>query len=112
MTEDKKTNEMIRVFKALSDPVRIEVIRMLSCKEMCARKLLEGLQISQSTLSYHMKILTESELILAQKKQTRIHYSINKSGFDNLHSFLKNLTAKKADCIFNDKNSGCKKKNN
>ena len=50
-------NEYLRVFRALSDENRIKILEKLSEGEQCACCLLEGLGISQSTLSHHMKIL-------------------------------------------------------
>ena len=44
-------------FKALADPTRLEIVDMLSCGELCACKILERFQITQPTLSHHMKIL-------------------------------------------------------
>ena len=57
--------EYVPAIKALSDETRLMIIEMLSCGEMCACDILEEFSISQSTLSYHMKILTESELVNA-----------------------------------------------
>ena len=56
--------EYVPAFKAISDETRLRIIDMLSCGEMCACDILEGLSISQSTLSYHMKILADSGLVM------------------------------------------------
>lgn len=50
--------ETARVFKAFCDENRLQILEMLRSGEKCACKLLEKLQISQSTLSHHMKILS------------------------------------------------------
>jgi len=55
--------EYVPVFKAISDETRLKIIDMLSCGEMCACDILEEFKLSQSTLSYHMKILTKSGLV-------------------------------------------------
>ncbi len=55
--------EYVQIAKALADETRLKIIDMLSCGEMCACDILEYFSISQSTLSYHMKILTESGLV-------------------------------------------------
>ena len=47
------------VFKALGDTTRLKIIEMLSCGELCACDFLECFEITQPTLSYHMKILTD-----------------------------------------------------
>ena len=51
------------VFKALGDPKRVMIVDMLSCGELCACKILEKFEISQSTLSHHMKFLWESGIV-------------------------------------------------
>lgn len=43
------------IFKALSDETRLHIIDMLSCNELCAADILASFNLSQSTLSYHMK---------------------------------------------------------
>ncbi len=70
--------EYISVFKAISDETRLKIIDILSCGEMCACDILEGLSISQSTLSYHMKTLTDSGLINAERDGTWMRYTLNK----------------------------------
>lgn len=51
-------SEDAKVFKAFCDVNRLRILEMLSTGEKCACKLLDELQIGQSTLSHHMKILT------------------------------------------------------
>ena len=58
--------DYVPAIKALSDETRLRIIDMLSCGEMCACEILKQFSISQSTLSYHMKILTESGLVNAE----------------------------------------------
>ena len=52
-----------RVFKAFCDPNRLQILEKLRGGEKCACLLLEDLGISQSTLSYHMKILCEAGVV-------------------------------------------------
>lgn len=70
--------------KALSDETRVKIFKMLSCGELCACKILEEFNITQPTLSYHMKILSESGLIDSRKDGVWMKYTINR---DNLKSF-------------------------
>lgn len=86
-------------FKTLSVPIRLKIINMLSCGELCACELLEGLSISQSTLSHHMKVLTESGLVLSRKKATWMYYSINKEDVERLHQLIDRVTTPHDDCI-------------
>ena len=50
-----------KIFKAFCDPNRLKILDILKSGEHCACKLLEILDVSQSTLSHHMKILTDSK---------------------------------------------------
>ena len=52
-----------KIFKAFCDPNRLKILDILKSGEHCACKLLEILDVSQSTLSHHMKILTDSKIV-------------------------------------------------
>jgi len=64
------------VFKALSDENRIRILKLLRDGEKCACKLLEELNISQSTLSHHMKILCDAGIVIGRREGKWTHYSI------------------------------------
>lgn len=85
--------------KALSDETRLKIIDMLSCGAMCACDILELVDISQSTLSYHMKMLTDCGLVNGVKDGSWMRYSINKEEADKLVSFLTNIFNNKDECI-------------
>lgn len=91
--------EYIPVFKAISDETRLRIIDMLSCGEMCACDILEGLSISQSTLSYHMKTLTDSGLVNAERDGAWMRYTLNKERIDEALSFITCIASEKEDCI-------------
>lgn len=91
--------EYIPVFKAISDETRLRIIDMLSCGEICACDILEGLSISQSTLSYHMKTLTDSELVNAERDGAWMRYTLNKERIDKAFSFFTFISSEKEDCI-------------
>lgn len=81
-----------KVFKAFCDENRLQVLEMLREGEKCACVLLEQLQISQSTLSHHMKILCDSGIVTARKDGKWTHYSISKEGSRRAEERLKTLT--------------------
>ena len=56
-----------RILKAISDPKRLKIVDMLSCKEQCANKLQQAFAITQPTLSHDMKVLVESGLIIDRR---------------------------------------------
>lgn len=92
-----------QVFKAFCDVNRLQILEMLRTGEKCACKLLEELQIGQSTLSHHMKILCDSGIVVGRKEGKWTHYSISESGSRHAGELLKILTfqcqgADSADC--------------
>ena len=86
-------------FKALSDETRLKIIDMLSCGELCACDILEEFEITQPTLSYHMKILTESGLVNARKDGVWTRYTLNLELVHSVKTYLELITSDKASCI-------------
>lgn len=82
-----------RVFKAFCDENRLQILEMLRGGEKCACVLLESLQISQSTLSHHMKILCNSGIVVSRKEGKWMHYSISETGSQKAEELLRVLTA-------------------
>lgn len=69
---------MAKMFKALGDENRIRIIRRICCNdEVCACDLLEDLDVTQPTLSHHMKLLKECGLVDARKEGRWMYYSLN-----------------------------------
>ena len=93
----------VKVFKAFCDENRLQVLELLRSGEKCACVLLEKLQISQSTLSHHMKILCESGVVVARKDGKWTHYSISREGSEEAGELLKVLT----DLGASAENDGC-----
>ena len=73
-------SELIRVFRALTDENRVRVLELLCEGEQCACVLLEGLQISQPSLSHHMKILCDSGIVKSRRVGPWQYYSIDSDG--------------------------------
>lgn len=94
MTSYEKT---ARVFKAFCDPNRIAVLELLQSGEKCACKLLEELNIGQSTLSHHMKILCDSGVVIGRKDGKWVHYSIDPEGVSYAKKLLNDITFIAAD---------------
>lgn len=91
--------DYVPAIKAMSDETRLKIIDMLSCGEMCACDILEQFSISQSTLSYHMKILSESGLVNAERDGAWMRYTLNKEKTDDVIAFFTGITSEKEDCI-------------
>jgi ArsR family transcriptional regulator, arsenate/arsenite/antimonite-responsive transcriptional repressor len=81
-----------RVFKALCDEKRLEILAMLRGGEECACVLLKQMDISQSTLSYHMKILCDSGIVESWQVGKWTHYRISREGSRYAAELLNALT--------------------
>jgi len=79
------------ICKALGDSKRLKIVKMLSSGEKCACKLLNAFDITQPTLSHHMKILTECGLVLARKDGKWSHYSLNSETLSAFKKFISEL---------------------
>ncbi len=82
-----------RVFKAFCDENRLMILSTLKNGEKCACKLLDELQIGQSTLSHHMKILCDSGVVNGRRDGKWTHYSISKEGSLYALNLLRELTS-------------------
>ena len=71
------------VCKALGDANRLKIVKILSDGEKCACKLLEAFEITQPTLSHHMKILSECGLVNVRKEGKWSYYSLSCEVFLN-----------------------------
>ncbi|MDY2698634.1 MAG: metalloregulator ArsR/SmtB family transcription factor [Lachnospiraceae bacterium] len=83
--DNKKIASM---FKAFCDENRIQILKLLQDGERCACSLLEEMQITQPTLSHHMKILCDSGVVIGRKEGKWMHYSISKEGLENVMNYL------------------------
>ncbi len=82
------------IFKAFCDENRIRILKMLKNGEKCACKLLEELNVTQPTLSHHMKILCDSGIVVGRKEGKWMHYSISQDGVKVATECLKELTTR------------------
>ena len=87
-----KYQEQAKVFKALCDPKRLAILEQLRSGEKCACVLQEPLDLTQSGLSYHMKILCDSGLVASRQEGKWTHYRLSASGRDYAVELLKELT--------------------
>lgn len=98
--------EQAKVFKALCDEKRLRILELLRGGEKCACVLLEQLELGQSGLSYHMKILVESGIVESRQEGKWIHYKISEKGSACAGALLKELTTPNA---ITEENSCCEK---
>ena len=86
-------SEQAKVFKALCDENRLQILALLRSGEKCACKIQEPLELGQSGLSYHMKILVESGIVESRQEGKWTHYRISEKGCAHAETLLKELTA-------------------
>ncbi|KPU26320.1 ArsR family transcriptional regulator [Caloranaerobacter sp. TR13] len=94
--------EKVEIFKALSDKNRLLIIEMLSCGELCACDIMERLNLTQPTISHHMKILGHVKLINSRKDGKWTLYKLNQETFNDLCNFINYLSSYKEKCICED----------
>ena len=82
-----------KVFKAFCDEKRLAILELLRSGEKCACVLLDDLEIGQSGLSYHMKILCESGIVEGRQEGKWTHYRISEEGRRAAADLLVRLTA-------------------
>lgn len=90
MVDNKR---MAAMFKAFADENRIQILELLRDGERCACRLLEEMNITQPTLSHHMKILCDSGIVVGRKEGKWMHYSISKDGMRDVRNYLDELMA-------------------
>jgi ArsR family transcriptional regulator len=81
-----------RVFKAFCDEKRLRILEQLRGGEKCACVLIDQLDIGQSGLSYHMKILCESGVVDSRQEGKWTHYRISEKGSAYAGELLRKLT--------------------
>ncbi|ODU55938.1 MAG: transcriptional regulator [Clostridium sp. SCN 57-10] len=81
-----------RVFKALCDEKRLAILELLRSGERCACVLIDRLDVGQSTLSYHMKILCESGIVESRQEGKWTHYRLSETGSRYAAALLTELT--------------------
>ena len=89
MTENEKN---ARIFKAFCDANRLTILGLLQSGEKCACKLLDELNIGQPTLSHHMKILCDADIVAGRKEGKWTYYSFNTEGVDRAKELLNQIT--------------------
>ncbi|HOV80469.1 MAG TPA: metalloregulator ArsR/SmtB family transcription factor [Bacillota bacterium] len=87
---------MIDTIKALSDPQRIKILKLLARREMGACEVINALGLAQPTVSHHLKMLRQAGLVNSEKQGKMVFFTLNGEGlkdFSNqMASFLNELS--------------------
>jgi len=79
---------LLASFRALSDPIRLQVVELLRSQELCVCELCEKLDVSQSKLSFHLKALKDAALVRPRQEGRWVYYSLNLPQFVALEQYL------------------------
>lgn len=86
-----------KIFKALCDEKRLLILELLRSGEKCACVLIDKMNVGQSALSYHMKILCESGIVSSRQDGKWTHYSLSKKGCEYASERLLEITTPNID---------------
>lgn len=96
-------SEVSKICKALAEENRVKIVKLLTEGERCACDLLEDLSITQPTLSHHMKVLSECDLIVTRREGKWSHYSLDCETLTEFRGFIADL-----DCNKSKRSCSCK----
>ena len=89
---ENRYDAQARIFKALCDPRRLQILELLRGGEKCACILTDALGMPQSSLSYHMKILCDYGIVAGREEGKWTHYRISAQGSAQAIALLRELT--------------------
>ena len=99
----------VRKIKSLADENRLAIMLALQQGEKCGCVLLEGLNITQPTLSHHMKLLCDSDLVTGRKEGKWMYYSISPEGVAAFRNMIAGYARCNCEDIEEDNNCSCEK---
>ena len=85
---------MDKLFKALNDPTRREILALLRQRDMNAGEIAGQFDMSKPSISHHLDLLKQADLVLAEKNGQFVNYSLNTSVFESAAALLLDLFQK------------------
>jgi len=88
-----ETTELAEMFKALSHPVRVQILDLISQGggELCACNIETHFDLTQPTISHHLKVLREAGLIRSENRGVWVHHQVNQEALSTLQAWLKGI---------------------
>jgi ArsR family transcriptional regulator, arsenate/arsenite/antimonite-responsive transcriptional repressor len=86
---------MNRVFKALNDPIRREILELLKERDMNAGEIADHFNISKPSISHHLDSLKQADLVISAKKGQYVNYTLNTTVVDEIIQWLMTINLKK-----------------
>lgn len=88
---------MNKVFKALNDPIRRKILELLKERDMNAGEIAEHFSITKPSISHHLDLLAQADLVVRIKKGQFVHYSLNTTVVEEIIQWLMNFNLKEQD---------------
>lgn len=88
--DEDQAADLAKVFKALGDPVRLRLLSMIASREgeVCVCEMTPAFELSQPTISHHLKLLRQAGLIDCERRGTWVHYWVLPAALARLAAFL------------------------
>jgi ArsR family transcriptional regulator, arsenate/arsenite/antimonite-responsive transcriptional repressor len=95
---DAERERLTAAFKALADPTRLDVFRLIAAQEapICACDVVDRFDVSQPTISHHLKVLREAGLIVASRRGVWAYYAVDPGARDLFGRALDRLVPERA----------------
>ncbi|MGH3380464.1 MAG: ArsR/SmtB family transcription factor [Actinoallomurus sp.] len=89
--DEEQAADLAKVFKALGDPVRLRLLSMIASREdqVCVCEMTPAFELSQPTISHHLKLLRQAGLIDCERRGTWVYYWVLPAALDRLGAFLR-----------------------
>ena len=84
--------DILQALKAMSHPIRLQMIELLLQRRMCVRSLAQHFEVSEPTVSVHLKVLKKAGLIIGEKKSYYMHYRVIRENIEELSQFFSALS--------------------
>ena len=85
--------EISQILKAVSHPIRLQMVELLLQRQMCVRSLARHFEVSEPTISVHLKVLKDAGLVVGMKKSYYMHYCVIRENVAALSQFFADLSA-------------------
>lgn len=91
--DEESEDALAAAFKAISHPVRLRILQILSCQPdpMCVCHIESQFTLSQPTISHHLRLLRKAGLVNSERRGTWIYYSVRREGVGPLYTFISSI---------------------
>jgi DNA-binding transcriptional ArsR family regulator len=95
-------HRLVTMFRALGDPTRLEVLRLIAAQPepLCVCDVVSQFNVSQPTISHHLKVLREAGLVVVSRRGTWAYYAVDPRGLEALRSVSDQLVPKEVASVY------------